>query len=115
MIAGKVVLGRSFGLVPANRGIVARGPYLLVRHPIYAGYLHHARRRSSPRIRRAWNMAVLLVADTRADRAGAHRGAGAQPGRAVSRVLQPRRLAPGAGGVLGQVAQVGQVGRVRRH
>ena len=39
VIAGKVVLGRSFGLVPANRGVVASGPYLLVRHPIYSGYL----------------------------------------------------------------------------
>jgi len=39
VIAGKLTLGRSFGLVPANRGIVASGPYLLVRHPIYTGYL----------------------------------------------------------------------------
>lgn len=38
-IAGKLTLGRSFGIVPANRGVVAEGPYLLVRHPIYAGYL----------------------------------------------------------------------------
>jgi protein-S-isoprenylcysteine O-methyltransferase Ste14 len=33
-----VAIGRSFGLVAANRGIVARGPYRLVRHPIYFGY-----------------------------------------------------------------------------
>jgi len=39
VVAGKVTLGRSFGLVPANRGVVADGPYSLVRHPIYAGYL----------------------------------------------------------------------------
>jgi len=36
---GKVVLGRSFGIVAANRGIVSSGPYRLVRHPIYLGYL----------------------------------------------------------------------------
>ena len=33
------MLGRSFGLVAANRGIKTRGPYGLVRHPVYAGYL----------------------------------------------------------------------------
>ena len=32
-------LGRSFGLVAANRGVVAQGPYRLVRHPAYLGYL----------------------------------------------------------------------------
>lgn len=34
-----VSLGRSFGLVAANRGISTRGPYRFVRHPLYAGYL----------------------------------------------------------------------------
>ena len=29
-------LGRSFGVVPADRGLVRHGPYRLVRHPIYA-------------------------------------------------------------------------------
>ena len=29
-------LGRSFGVVPADRGLVSHGPYRLVRHPIYA-------------------------------------------------------------------------------
>jgi protein-S-isoprenylcysteine O-methyltransferase Ste14 len=32
-------LGRSFGFVAANRGVVTRGPYALVRHPIYASFL----------------------------------------------------------------------------
>jgi protein-S-isoprenylcysteine O-methyltransferase Ste14 len=36
---GKLALGRSFGIVAANRGIVLSGPYRLVRHPIYLGYL----------------------------------------------------------------------------
>lgn len=36
---GKVVLGRSFGIVAANRGVVLEGPYRFVRHPIYLGYL----------------------------------------------------------------------------
>lgn len=36
---GKTALGRSFGIVAANRGVVVKGPYRLVRHPIYLGYL----------------------------------------------------------------------------
>jgi protein-S-isoprenylcysteine O-methyltransferase Ste14 len=36
--AAKAALWRSFGLVPANRGIRTKGPYRLVRHPMYTGY-----------------------------------------------------------------------------
>ena len=32
-------LGRSFGIVAANRGLKQAGPYRLVRHPIYLGHL----------------------------------------------------------------------------
>jgi len=35
----KLVLRRSFGVAPANRGIKLTGPYRYVRHPMYAGYL----------------------------------------------------------------------------
>lgn len=35
----KLVLRRSFGIAPANRGIKISGPYRFVRHPMYAGYL----------------------------------------------------------------------------
>lgn len=38
-ISAKLALGRSFGCVPANRGLKAGGPYRMVRHPMYAGYL----------------------------------------------------------------------------
>ena len=31
-------LGRSFGFVAADRGLTRRGPYAIVRHPIYASY-----------------------------------------------------------------------------
>jgi protein-S-isoprenylcysteine O-methyltransferase Ste14 len=36
---GKLALGRSFGIIAANRGVVISGPYRLVRHPIYLGYI----------------------------------------------------------------------------
>lgn len=32
-------LGSSFGIVPANRGVVSDGMYRYVRHPAYLGYL----------------------------------------------------------------------------
>src|SRR6516162_241631 len=42
-ISAKAALWRSYGLVPANRGVKAGGPYRFVRHPMYAGYtLTHA-------------------------------------------------------------------------
>ena len=63
VVASKLALGRSFGLVPANRGVVVRGPYTRVRHPIYAGYLvtHVAFLAAHPA---PWNACVILVADT---------------------------------------------------
>jgi protein-S-isoprenylcysteine O-methyltransferase Ste14 len=62
VIAGKITLGRSFGLMPANRGVVSSGVYRIVRHPIYLGYLitHVAFLAATPS---AWNIAALLAAD----------------------------------------------------
>ena len=62
VVTAKIALGRSFGLVPANRGVVVRGPYGFVRHPIYLGYLisHIAFFLAQPTV---WNSAVILVAD----------------------------------------------------
>lgn len=62
VIAGKITLGRSFALLPANRGIVSNGLYRVVRHPIYLGYLvtHVAFLVASPS---AWNIVALIVAD----------------------------------------------------
>lgn len=38
-IYAKISLQFSFGILPANRGIVSSGAYRFVRHPIYLGYL----------------------------------------------------------------------------
>jgi len=62
VIAAKMTLGRSFGIAPANRGVVASGPYNFVRHPIYTGYIvtHIAFVMAHPS---PWNVAVLTIAD----------------------------------------------------
>jgi protein-S-isoprenylcysteine O-methyltransferase Ste14 len=62
VIGGKVSLGRSFGLMPANRGVVSSGLYRLVRHPIYMGYLitHVGFLLANPT---PWNISILLTAD----------------------------------------------------
>ena len=62
VVVGKVSLGRSFGLTPANRGIVCTGLYRFVRHPIYLGYLitHIGFVIANPV---NWNLAVLAAAD----------------------------------------------------
>jgi protein-S-isoprenylcysteine O-methyltransferase Ste14 len=39
VIGSLVALGRSFGFVAADRGVVTRGPYAVVRHPVYTAYL----------------------------------------------------------------------------
>jgi protein-S-isoprenylcysteine O-methyltransferase Ste14 len=62
VVLGKLSLGRSFGLTPANRGIVSTGVYRFVRHPIYLGYLitHVGFVVANPA---GWNLLVLAGAD----------------------------------------------------
>jgi protein-S-isoprenylcysteine O-methyltransferase Ste14 len=62
VIGGKLSLGRSFGLMPANRGVVSTGVYRIVRHPIYMGYLitHVGFLAANPTL---WNILTLVGAD----------------------------------------------------
>jgi protein-S-isoprenylcysteine O-methyltransferase Ste14 len=38
-VVARLYMGRSFGILPANRGIVSNGPFTIVRHPVYIGWL----------------------------------------------------------------------------
>lgn len=59
-ISAKLILGRSWGCVPANRGVKFTGPYRFVRHPVYAGYLltHIAFLLMNPT---AWNLIIYVL------------------------------------------------------
>ena len=63
VVLGKLSLGRSFGLTPANRGIVCSGFYRYLRHPIYLGYVltHMGFAIAYPA---DWNLVILIAADT---------------------------------------------------
>lgn len=60
-LLGALALNRSFGLLPADRGVRTGGAYRIVRHPLYAAYLvgHVGYLTSHPT---AWNVAVVLAA-----------------------------------------------------
>jgi protein-S-isoprenylcysteine O-methyltransferase Ste14 len=62
VVMGKMSLGRSFGLTPANRGIVSSGLYRFLRHPIYLGYLitHMGFFLANAGM---WNLVALAAAD----------------------------------------------------
>ncbi len=61
-VAAKLALGRSFGVVAANRGLKLVGPYRYVRHPMYTGYilthLGFLMLNATP-----WNLAMYAICD----------------------------------------------------
>ena len=62
-LGAKFALRRSFGIAPANRGLKLTGPYRLVRHPMYGGYLfaHIGFLIASPSV---FNLVVYAIAWT---------------------------------------------------
>jgi protein-S-isoprenylcysteine O-methyltransferase Ste14 len=52
-----VTLGKRFGVRPALRGLVTRGPYRVVRHPLYLSYVIAAIGFNL----QVWNLATLLL------------------------------------------------------
>lgn len=60
-IASLLALGRSFGFVAADRGLKTRGPYAVVRHPIYASYLLIQSGYVLQSVS-AWNIAIFVFA-----------------------------------------------------
>ena len=59
-VAAKLNLNRSFGIVPANRGVVTTGFYSIVRHPVYASYFigHVAFLIANPTL---WNLCIYSI------------------------------------------------------
>jgi protein-S-isoprenylcysteine O-methyltransferase Ste14 len=62
-VLAKLSLRRSFGIVPANRGVKSNGAYSFVRHPMYTGYVfNHIGFLLT--FFSAWNLAVYIASWT---------------------------------------------------
>src|SRR6185369_11428649 len=56
-LASLISLGRFFGVRPALRGLATRGPYAVVRHPLYLAYIFADIGYNL----QEWNFATLLL------------------------------------------------------
>jgi len=66
LLASVLTLGRCFGVLPEARGLVSRGPYRMVRHPVYLGEIGACigLAVASPSPRNAAALAALIVAQS---------------------------------------------------
>jgi protein-S-isoprenylcysteine O-methyltransferase Ste14 len=89
-------LGRSFGIVAANRGLVTSGPYRVVRHPLYSAYFIEQVGYLLQSVR-AWNLVLFaLVWACQAARIGAEeRVLASDPAYVRFRGATRYRLVPG--------------------
>jgi len=60
LLVSVLALGRCFGILPEARGLVTRGPYGIVRHPVYLGELGMTAGLSIAAMR-GWNLAILVL------------------------------------------------------
>jgi protein-S-isoprenylcysteine O-methyltransferase Ste14 len=66
LLASVIALGRCFGVLPEARGLVTRGPYRIVRHPVYLGEIGACigLAAASPSPRNAAALAALIAAQS---------------------------------------------------
>jgi protein-S-isoprenylcysteine O-methyltransferase Ste14 len=88
-LASLCALGRSFGFAAADRGLVTRGPYAVVRHPVYAAYVI-IQLGYLLQFMALWNALVMLAAT----------------GCNIGRALAEERVLAASGGYAGYRAQV---------
>jgi protein-S-isoprenylcysteine O-methyltransferase Ste14 len=94
LVASVLALGRCFGVLPEARGLVTRGPYRWVRHPVYLGELGAAAGLviGAPNARNAVAMAALVGAQLVRMRLEERALAGAFPEYAAYAARTPRLL-----------------------
>lgn len=61
LLVSLATLGGSFAVLPALRGVVARGPYRLLRHPVYAAELLMVVAAAGLAARSLWGVGVIVT------------------------------------------------------